>query len=334
MRLADYIDIQRNCALKCGLDPDLLNATEFAQLRDLISARIKRAYRQERWPDLNRVEKRYFRDLWDSGTSYTASTATSAVEVYYAASGLYYQCLAANTNQAPATLSGSEYETNTTYWAESSTSYSADNYDASTAYSRGDSVYYPTTDRYYQLHAASSTGNVPTDTTKWGVLTDFDRYIAFAQTGKTAIGDALHVYNLNPRTSNRAQELSSSLSENGVQVHSAVSSCWLEYRLRYPVLLGGTFSTTATYAVGDQVYFSSATTKGNFYDCATATSAGESPDSAAAKWTKVQLPLDMAAYLYTGATRELAIAETLLGDDQMHLVGQQGQTQPARVLTR
>ena len=37
--------------------------------------------------------------------------------------------------------------------------------------------------------------------------------------------------------------------------------------------------------MADQCYFN-----GNFYQCATATSAGESPTTAAAKWRKVQLP--------------------------------------------
>jgi hypothetical protein len=37
--------------------------------------------------------------------------------------------------------------------------------------------------------------------------------------------------------------------------------------------------------VADQCYFN-----GNFYQCVTATNAGESPDSAPAKWSQVQIP--------------------------------------------
>lgn len=295
----DYIDLLNGSAHYAGIEPDDASADEFSTFRLLHGDRLKRIWEWRRWHDLRRTEKRYFRDL------YVAQAYSATNEVYYPGPQKYYQALrTAPGTEAPATLSGTTWTTNLAYWAESATEYSADEYDATKAYVQGDQVYYSLTDRFYQLFAATSTGNVPTDTTRWGVLTEFDRYVAYAQTGKTAFDHAFSAWDRDPRNDGRAIRMQAGHSSNGLQVLNDVPYVWLVYRIRRPRLTGAVYSATATYAVGDQVYFSSATVRGNFYDCVTATSAGESPSSAAAKWTKVEIPAQFETYLTHGAAAD------------------------------
>ena len=64
-----------------------------------------------------------------------------------------------------------------------------------------------------------------------------------------------------------------------------------------PRLSGSAYSATTAYTVGQQIYYSSTTLPGNFYDCAVTTTAGQSPDTTAASWTLVELPRMFEDYL-------------------------------------
>tara|TARA_Y100000588_G_scaffold223141_1_gene237057 strand:- start:808 stop:1668 length:861 start_codon:yes stop_codon:yes gene_type:complete len=223
-------------------------------------------------------------------------------------------------------------------------------YNASTAYVLGDEVYDSSTDKYYQA-LSSTTGNGPTNTTYWKEVTrvtDFDPYISLEQTGKTVIGTVYALYNKDPLRYETVTEYDWHLSSNGIQLTDNKNFAYVEYRLRPPALFGDTWSNAKTYSVADQVYFSDSTTKGNFYDCATATNLNESPSSAAAKWTKVDIPYIFGRYLtHAGyvdylttdqqgerkAQEELFATELLT--NQVTLVsGQQGQYRRVAVSTR
>jgi hypothetical protein len=302
IRRVDYVDLLQHSARCAGLDPDTLSTGEFRDFRLFHSDRLQRIWEARDWVEIKPVEKRYFRDLYASATSYAAGA-----EVFYAGPRAYYQMLRTGgvSGQAPATLSGT-WIPNLAYWAECQTEYTADEYEASATYVQGDQVYYSVTDRYYQLFAATSTGNLPTDTSKWGVLTPFDRYVAYAQTGLTAFDQAFAAYDRDPELDGRARALTAFQSELGLQVMDDVPWAWVDFRRRVPSLSGDTWDSTATYAVGDQAYFSSGTARGNFYDCITATSAGESPLTAAAKWSLVQIPFAFRGWLIHGAAADYA----------------------------
>lgn len=233
------------------------------------------------------------------------------------------------------------------WWYPCGSSYSGSDFSLTTAYAIGDVAYYPVTGRYYACHTATS-GVLPINTSLWGILTVFDRYVGFAQTGYTALGDVLEVWNTNPRAHRSALELDFELSQNGVQIAESATSVWLRYRIRVPRLSGTTYSATATYAAGNQIYYSSATTAGNFYDCLTLTTAGQNPDNTATKWSVVQIPRIFEMYLKWGA-----YADWLVGDGQNDKAGiedrraegwlareanifmqQEQQRRPTRVLSR
>lgn len=340
MRTCDFIDVLRGALALCGIEEGALQTAEFNCFRTWADAHLTRASESYFFPDHLRLEQRFFRADYASGTAYS----NDGTVVYYPPTQRYYYALKSTTGNAPADSNGA---TDTARWFVASTAYSGDTYSATRAYVAGNTVYYPTTNLYYVCHTAS-TGNVPSNTSYWGRQYEFDRYIAYEQTGCTAIGQALSCHDRNPRTWRNAVELDFELSQNGVQIPDDVPYVWLNYRIRPPRLTGAAYSATTAYTAGQQIYYSSTTTAGNFYDCATSTSAGESPDSAAAKWSVVSIPFPFKFYLQQVLYAEWLAREgqgdkSLLEqkkafawlDQQMILLGnQQQQRQRTRVATR
>ena len=268
-------------------------------------------------------EKRRFRLIWDSTTTYTAGT-----EVYYAPEDKYYfSTSGSNTGNLP---------TDKSKWGESSEAPTGDNWLTGTSYSTGDTVYHDVGDRYYWCYVAhTSSGSItPTASSYWTELVPFDRYVSYEQTGETAIGEVLSVTKKDPRNFTANKEYSYTLSGTGVQVLDNINQVWLKLRKRRPELTGGNFSTSSAYASGDQVYFS-----GQFYNANQSTSAGESPTSASTKWDVVSIPSIFQSYLIRGTfadylraigSNELAMpedvaAESVLMLEADKLYRQQGQ---------
>lgn len=239
------------------------------------------------------------------------------------------------------------------YWGLCEEDYGADEFDRSKSYAVGDQVYYPPTNRSYQCIATAAAGFLPTNTTYFIPLTDFNRYVAYEQTGKTKIGDVLGVYSKSPIIWYDAEPVNYYLSGLGVQVLDDWSTVFVEFKTKVPVLYGDTFSASATYTANvDQVYYRSSANPslypGNFYDCITTTSVGDSPESAAAKWQLVSIPRIFERYLVQGAYSDYlaadgmaekraiedAKAEEILAQLRYRIGGVQNQTRRTVVLTR
>lgn len=151
-------------------------------------------------------------------------------------------------------------------------------------------------------------------------------------------GEILGVYNKNPRASTKAAAQAWSIYDDGaaryIQLRDTVTPVYVEYRIVRPALKGDTYSSTSTYASGDQVYHG-----GDFYDANTAVAVNESPATSASKWDVVKIPAIFQNYLIRGCyadqlratgNNELAIAadrnaESLLMMESDKLYRQQGQ---------
>lgn len=345
MRTVDFSEVLGAASELGGLDYDNLAVKDFRTLRRGISLALQNGWEAAKWPEWCPIEKRYFRDVYAATTNYPAGA-----EVYYPASNKYYIALrgAGVTGQAPATLSGSTYTTNTAYWAESSTSYSANGWATGTGYAVGNQVYYAVTDAFYQCHTAHTSSGVLTPNAtgaseRWGVLTALDRYVAYEQTGKTSLAEVFTIWDADPRTDARASEVGFTLNENGAGVLSGPNVVWVEFRRRCPTLTGDDWVSTAIYTANlDQVYFS-----GNFYNCITTTTAGQSPATTPAKWALVEIPwvlrpwltqAGFASWLRGDGQTERAIAEMevaggLLATAWGKVVRQQGQVRRLSVGT-
>lgn len=156
------------------------------------------------------------------------------------------------------------------------------------------------------------------------------------------VGTVFGVFANDPLTSYDRAAVNFHLIDGAVQLLDTATTVWLWFRKPCPSLLGNLFVTTETYAVGEQVYFEPAGSRGNFYNCITATSAGQSPTTHAAKWDLVEIPemfrgyLEWQTYANTlpfnidgqrNETRALALAtaDTYLNDLMDELLRQQAQ---------
>lgn len=233
------------------------------------------------------------------------------------------------------------------WWPElmrSELRYYRDPYAAGTTYAAEDQVYYSTTGLYYTALQAT-TGNAPTNTTYWEVATELDAYIELEQTGQTEIGEVRGVFVDDPLTTPSPRRLLHLLGQHGIHLpgDSLPLSAYVYFRLRPNEYTGADYDATATYAVGETMFYSSATVgyEGDYWECVTATSAGNNPESSAAKWSRIELPswLKEAVsaqayheYLITdGAPQEMrdragATADGLLNQAVHLFVGQQRQS--------
>lgn len=338
MRTVDYVDVLKGTADLAGLDRDNISNTDFRQIRQSHDRRLQTAWEFDFWPELLVVEKRYYRPVYSTATAYVATN-----EVYFPATGNYYQALTSTTGNDPANSSG---VTQTAFWADASSGYDGvATYNNATAYVRGNQVYYPVTDRFYQLYAASSTGNLPTDASKWGVLTVFNRYVPYVQTGFTSIGDVIEVGRADPRVTTRDLPVNWWLSADGIQVQTNTSFIWPTFKLRTIRLRGELWANGTSYSIGDQAYYDTGVV-GNMYDCIQATTS--QPPTNTAFWTKTSIPLIFQRYLELGGYADWLrndgqtdradstefLAATELANRSEELVASQGQRKRTVVKSR
>lgn len=315
-------------------------------LRDALALRLREGWEAQFWPELTPAEKRRYRAVWAETTAYEVGD-----EVYHPGSDGYYQALRASTGEVPATESDGEWTENSEYWAACATGYSADEWEAETEYEVGDQVFVSEEGEYFQCHTAHTSGS-EFEAGYWGMLTDFDAYVAYQQTGETEIGTVAEVYARNPRVYRNAQRLGWTLSDSGVQVPGGPNTVWIEFRLPAPEIVGDVLDTSRAYVDGEQAYFRSETVPGtwpgDWYECVGGAEAGKTPETDAAKWTKVELPQFLSGWLVGAlyadallsdgqndkAAVELQRAYAELDRQAAVLVGQQAQARRIAVETR
>ena len=311
MRTCDYSDVLRGSAALAGFTMDDLGGPEFALFRTFHDRRLQLAWEIHRWPDLCRIEQRAFRAAYDvtGATTYAATT-----EVLDVATLQYFQALQTSTGKAP-TINAQE---NSAYWALCKGSYQAYDWETGTDYPVGGQVRHPADNNVYQCITAHTSGG-SWDATKWGVLTPFNRYIAYNQAGQTALGEVLFAFDRDPRVTTKLCPLPYTLSADGVQfatLRHTLAYVWLQYRIQRPLLTGDAFDSTVVYASGQQMYYKASTGLGNFYTAVVTTTAGDTPESAPAKWSVVALPYIFRQYLMAAG-----YADWLTSDGQADKAG-------------
>lgn len=306
MRTVDYSEILYGSAALAGLQPADLDANAFALFRTFHDRRLQVAWEIHRWPDLCPIEQRYYRQLWNSGTTYAAGD-----ERFDLATGKYFQSLqAANLNNAPS-IAGVE---NSVWWAECKNGYSGSDWATGTVYTvtngSATQVRDPLTGLYYQIFTAHTAG-ATIDLTKMGLLTAFNKYIAYTQTGSTAIGEYFTATDRDPRITTQKVTFPFWLSQSGAQfTQPAPNTLWLYFRILRPTLLGSVFDATLSYAIGAQVYFAATSGgSGNFYTASASTTPGQSPLTSPSNWVIVPLPYFLRGYLIEAGYSDWLVAD-------------------------
>lgn len=182
-------------------------------------------------------------------------------------------------------------------------------------------------------------GDITKGAYSWGALVQQtsnaginDSLISWTQLGEEPIECLFDCLITNPMAVQYPQRQTYDLTPDGIQLISAnwtqyytngiaQSSIYgsnpcnpvsLFYRRRVPNYDGDDFSTTATYAIDDQVYFEDSDGVGNFYKCIVATTAAQSPTATPASW--LMLPIYDTFFNYVVYQ---AYGDWLISDGQM-----------------
>lgn len=134
-----------------------------------------------------------------------------------------------------------------------------------------------------------------------------DSLIAWDQTGENVIDAVFDVYANSPNATQTPTRLTYNLTSSGIQIINAspvaynyyvngvaqqsifgavpANPVFVYYRKACPSFSGATYDAAATYAVDQQMYFTTSIGNGDFYKCIVATSAGQSPDTTPTSWS-------------------------------------------------
>lgn len=269
-----------------------------AVLNVLINSRYREYFESYFWKEWTVVERRRFRPEYVAADTYVAGE-----EVYFAGPGAYYLALrSVPIDEYPATQSGSDWELNVDYWAESQADYTGDDWDSATDYEPGDVVFQPLDGTYYQAHTAN-TNQEPPDAAYWGELVAFERSIDLEggnQEDATAIGEIKAVWPKNPRTHENLERQLFELTDTSLLVRGSLSEVWVEFRLRPNAFTGDVWASGA-FSVGDQVYYN---TTGEYYVCIAGATTEVPTDTT--KWEKLDFP-----YILKDCVAQAAFADML-----------------------
>ena len=181
-------------------------------------------------------------------------------------------------------------------------------------YSTNDIVYHGGS--YYQANAATSSGEVPGVNAKWDLITEFHHFIGYEQPGQTKIGQVYRVLNKDPRIEHNWTETDFRLTSDGVSLIEGPDLPYIEFRDRAPELTGSDWSGSATYAVGDQVYYN-----GDFWEALTVRDdSTAAPTASDANWDKQSIP-----YIFKSWLEKAAASDMLLLDEKPELAAAQQQ---------
>lgn len=343
-----FQSVLQGVAAKLGMDPLRdLNAARAAALTEYLNTRLGEGWKFEFWPEWTVSEPRYYRD----GYSAALNVAVTDERVFLA-DGNYYQALVAQAPaaQAPATLNGSVYVENSAYWALSARTYAGLDWATGRVLAVGDKVRNPADARYYQCIAAHTAG-ATFDGTKFGILTPFQKYVAYEQTGQTAIDEVQGVSRNDPRVwPRRPGNLLFAPNANGIELldPNAPAQVWVTFRLRPPEFTSVLYSSTGNVAVGDLRYWPTRNGgTGECYRARLAQTPAALPPSNATNWERVSFPAILSDFVKRAAfadalsdqkqqdrkTNELATALEELQDASDRALASQGQFERAAVQT-
>lgn len=237
----------RSAANRAGwIFEELHQQNQWRVLRTEINTALRWAWREWWHSDVMRVNQLTLRADWSAATTYAAGD-----EVYHGDSDAYYVALQASTNEAPASLSGTTWLTNYTYWArqtEEPASVDQGDWSLSRAYVVGNRVTYHDTD-YACIQAHTSSASIlPTNTSYWAAVPDFDWTEPYYRSGRPVIGRVARAATLNPRLYPGACRIEFDHAEDGIRfLNSPVTRPWIEYRIECPQLTGDEWGATTAY---------------------------------------------------------------------------------------
>lgn len=136
-----------------------------------------------------------------------------------------------------------------------------------------------------------------------------DSLVAYDQTGEERLDTVFQVWADSPFGALPPRRMGYTLTSSGIQIIDGVvisypivnsagvtinilqsNPVFLYYRKGMPDFQGDAYAAASTYAVNDQIYFQSTDSTYDYWKCVVATTAGQSPTTTPASWSKLQIP--------------------------------------------
>lgn len=156
--------------------------------------------------------------------------------------------------------------------------------------------------------------------------------IPWSQTGENEIESVFTAWKDNPYNASYPRQQGFIINDQGIQLISSLgwdtgtygytgtqgnpsNPTYIYYRKAYKFFTGTTFDASATYGVGQQIYYTIATASASnygtsdYYVCVAATSAGQDPEDTPNSWQKIDLPEVFFDYLVYRTYGDYLIAD-------------------------
>jgi hypothetical protein len=178
---------------------------------------------------------------------------------------------------------------------------------------KADELYYGVDTLYYRVKASAPTnppvGTVPTNTIYFETFSLSDRYILMDQPNQTPIGEAITVFDTDPRINqyHYASKIPFRPNEREISITWAGTgpTVWLFFKIPASEFTMIPYMTGKAYAQGDAVFHSG---DGECYQANQANPTGD-PTAQPLQWTKVPFPSIFRRYVAAGAYAD-GLAET------------------------
>lgn len=255
MRTIPYSSLEKGLAAIAGIDASNLLAHEKAQFAEYINDATKFVWEHYPWPETVRVEKRYFRPIWEEGLSYNIGDEVFFNNKYYRKFADYQTSTSENwedkDNWTEAQRDWFPFISpeESTVWHQIGDRFETEDYREEGLYGVGALVNHegevylciknPVAspfDPVSQYTNFSQNGISINNRAYWSKIdTTFNRYIGYEQEGKTVIGTLFSVHTEDPRYYS-ATPLNWQLGREGayIDLPYETNELWVKFREEPP----------------------------------------------------------------------------------------------------
>lgn len=231
--------LQKACELTGRTYPPTVEEASF--FRTFIGSALRQAWEACDWPEQTVTQQEFFAPTYSASTTYSVGAV-----VYFPTEQNYYQVVnSAGVTGISPTSNGPNGALNASYWAKALPTYGQNgqggSWSSTASFTVGSIVLYAVDQQCYQCIATPSIGTPPTNSTYWGLLNPFLRFVSQTQnpdgtTRSQELGEIFQVTKEDPRVNRfQTQNVAYTFGPNGMNVLDQVPYVYIQARLLPPI---------------------------------------------------------------------------------------------------
>lgn len=252
MKTIPYDTIVQRAAEATGRVFTELQNEEQIALNGFILGRTKEIWDLDFWPDLLRIERRWY----EPDFIYGSGTPNSRGDIVFLKEDETYYISSKDTNSN--VPDGTEDPTS---WFPLATTYKGEVWEQGLTIVIGDIFQDPYTENSFVCIVAhtSTSGRVPSITPSfWQVLPFLQRIVAFDEPNETEIGDVVGVTREHPKRSLRTIKVNFQIVDTGVEILEARNEAYIEFKIPSPETLSTVDTAVIPFEFWPFIAYSSA----------------------------------------------------------------------------